>query len=454
MAILRSRRLEALLGVGLENAEYRHFAALVPVHVPESFDLDFKRERYGDSATEKRDLAGDVAALANTAGGLLILGIDEDKQARAIAAPGVVISDTEIRRIHQILADGVAPLPVFEVLPAPESADPEHGFLVIVVPRSPRAPHGVLVNEGLRFPVRNGTTTRYLSEPEVATAYRNRFARARGQAERAESIQGNVYRPLSQADDHCWVTVSLVPDMPGEFIVDHASLELARREFLGTHPTVIPTGLSWRRADVALRRLMLSGSESPERESRWLAADLHADGAGTFALNVLDGSMRGLPDAERSEVSMVCVSDEEMVNGILTGLRFLARHARDRAGAGGDALIRAGIQPGADGHPIRLSTGRRAFGETLGRPLPNPVRFAEAAAPVDSLADDGPDLVAATYLLATDLFQQFGLSDALQVTRDGALRLKYWSSVRHQALHEWAEGARVDVTDEMLPRIT
>src|SRR5260221_7351287 len=120
------------------------------------------------------------------------------------------------------------------------------------------------------------------------------------------------------------------------------------------HPTVIDTGLSWSRADVAPRRLVLSGSTQPEREARWLAADLHTDGAGTFALNALDGSMRGLPDPERREVSMVCVSDEEIVNGILTGLRFLARHARDRAGAAGDALIRARIQPGSDGHPIRL----------------------------------------------------------------------------------------------------
>lgn len=35
----------------------------------EAYDLDFKATLYGKSDKERRDLAGDVAALANTAGG-------------------------------------------------------------------------------------------------------------------------------------------------------------------------------------------------------------------------------------------------------------------------------------------------------------------------------------------------------------------------------------------------
>jgi hypothetical protein len=48
---------------------------LVSNQVPEAFDLDYKAELYGGSDSAKRALAGDVAALANTAGGLLVLGI-------------------------------------------------------------------------------------------------------------------------------------------------------------------------------------------------------------------------------------------------------------------------------------------------------------------------------------------------------------------------------------------
>ena len=95
---LRSRRLEDVLRGSLEDLTYERVERLVAGGVAEAFDLDFKQALYGTSDAAKRDLAIDVAALANTSGGLLILGIEEDNQARAIAAPGVALSDDERRR--------------------------------------------------------------------------------------------------------------------------------------------------------------------------------------------------------------------------------------------------------------------------------------------------------------------------------------------------------------------
>ncbi|MGP3989126.1 hypothetical protein [Streptomyces sp. 3N207] len=43
-------------------------SALTGGAVPEDFDLDFKTELYGRSDSAKRDLCGDVAAMANTSG--------------------------------------------------------------------------------------------------------------------------------------------------------------------------------------------------------------------------------------------------------------------------------------------------------------------------------------------------------------------------------------------------
>ena len=117
MVALRSRRLETLLGTPLDALQYEHLAALVTSQVAEAFDLDFKAQLYGNSDRDRRGLATDVAALANTAGGLLVLGIEEDRQARAVAAPGVPVSDDQITRILQIVGSLVVPLPVFEPLP-------------------------------------------------------------------------------------------------------------------------------------------------------------------------------------------------------------------------------------------------------------------------------------------------------------------------------------------------
>ncbi|MFI6494760.1 hypothetical protein [Streptomyces sp. NPDC050564] len=57
----------------------------------------FGQELYGGNDKAKRDLAGDMAVLANTAGGVLMLGVAEDDQARAAELPGVALSDGEVR---------------------------------------------------------------------------------------------------------------------------------------------------------------------------------------------------------------------------------------------------------------------------------------------------------------------------------------------------------------------
>jgi predicted HTH transcriptional regulator len=88
---------------------------LVEERVQETFDLDFKRDLYGNSDGAKRELAADVAAMANSGGGLIILGIDEDEHACAQAAPGALADDADVTRILQIVGSLVAPVPDIDV---------------------------------------------------------------------------------------------------------------------------------------------------------------------------------------------------------------------------------------------------------------------------------------------------------------------------------------------------
>lgn len=116
MVALRSARLEALLGSWLELVQHADLMTLISSQVPEAFDLDFKSEMYGPTERDRRDAATDVAALANTAGGLLVVGIEEDEQARAAAGPGVELSEADEQRIRQIVRSQVVPMPVIDVL--------------------------------------------------------------------------------------------------------------------------------------------------------------------------------------------------------------------------------------------------------------------------------------------------------------------------------------------------
>lgn len=454
MVALRSARLEALLGSRIELVQHADLMALISNHVPEAFDLDFKSEMYGPTERDRRDAATDVAALANTAGGLLILGIEEDDQARATAAPGLGLSEADERRIRQIVGSQVVPMPLIDVLRVEDPNRSGHGLVLIAVPRSPLAPHAVVVNDGLRYPRRNGATTRYLSEPEVADAYRDRFAALRRQADRANEVEKDALNRLSTTEDQAWIVMSLVPDLAGSLVVNQAALNAARDEMIGRQPLIMPTGLSWQRVSIGRRRILADGTMDNSRRARFLSADLHYDGAGTLAAFVLARRPPQVaPNADEPEARQI--DDEMVVNGVLSGLQFLARHARDRSAAGGNALIRAQLYPVWGEQPLRLTYNRgfgRGFCDSLGdRIMTDAGAPPERVAPLDALATDGPDLVAAAYLLATDVFQEFGWAEAAQLTSDGRVRLRYWREEWQDRVAQWAATAGITTTQETLP---
>jgi len=66
--------------------------------------------------------------------------------------------------------------------------------------------------------------------------------------------------------------------------------------------------------------------------------------------------------------------------------------------------------------------------------MPNPWLVpVERVASLEGLAAGGTHLVSAAYLLATDLFQEFGCPGAVQLTREGAVRLPYWARSHDRA---------------------
>ena len=422
---------------------------LVTNQVSEAFDLDFKATLYGNADRDRHALATDVAALANTAGGLLVLGIEEDDQARAVAAPGVAVSDDEIRRILQVVGSLVVPLPVFEPLPIREPGESGHGFIVVAVSRSALAPHAVIVNQGFRYPRRNGTTTRYLSEPEVASAYGERFAGAQRQVARIEEIEHEALQRLDTSGLP-WVVVSLVPDLPGDLLITGEAFKTFAQEITGQAAAVIPTGISFRRPRVGRRRLLADGNSGSSPQAEWASLELHTDGSGACSLCVLDLMERHRQGMSgEGEPLHQRVGDEALAIAVISGLLFLAKHARDRAAAGGNALMRAQIYPISPQRPTGLGHTRHyGFPDPLGdRELTARPPAAEAAAELDDIAQVGPVLAAATAQLVNEIGQAFGVAEMGQLSRDGQIRRPYWSD---QQIIRWAEQNGIEVTNDTI----
>src|SRR5262245_24114304 len=265
-------RLAALLGVpSLEGVTEALLQALVDAQVVEDQDLDFKQARYDSGPGGAFELAKDVAAFANQVGGLLIIGVAEDEQGRAAALAPVKLNDTEKGRIRQVLADRVHPMIADVAVHSLPANNGSTGYYLIYVPRSIQAPHAVRHKDQpyLCYPVRNGTTTRYLAETEIAARYRDRFSLARDQVSRLNRLHSEGSR--GENPDVLAVAVALVPAIPGSRPLTGSGPKVS--DFLSTweSPQAQLSGKSLGNFSVARRRLRC--------ENPYLLLELHTDGA-------------------------------------------------------------------------------------------------------------------------------------------------------------------------------
>ncbi|MEP7247901.1 MAG: ATP-binding protein [Gammaproteobacteria bacterium] len=452
MVALRSRRLDSLFGAQLDQLTDLHIRSLVANSVAEAFDLDFKQELYRNTDADRRSLAGDVAAMANTAGGVLILGLQEDEQAVAKDAPGVDLSDAEQQRMRQIVASLVAPMPMFDIITVPDVGSTTHGYYVIAIPRSPSAPHAVLVNDGLRYPKRNGSTTRYLSEPEVAAAYRDRLAGVEAQTGRIALVEADASARID-LDMDTWVMVTMVPDLAGSLDITYALQQEFQAQTVGQSTLDIVGGgyTTFQRTRVGSRRLLADGGSHGSTKATWASADYHSDGSGAYSHALPDLLQRRRAESEPPESNTQVVDDESIVIGVLTGLRRLALHARDRTAAGGNALVRASLLPRL-GWPLEIGHTRGwGSGESRsGVALQLASVAAETVASIDDLAAAGPELVSVAAGLVDELGQAFDIAEMGQLTREGEIRVRYWNHPWQERVKEWAEQHGVAVTDQTL----
>jgi hypothetical protein len=124
------------------------------------------RQEFKRQVGSAEDVARQVAAMAAADGGEIYYGVDEDRNTGlAGAIRGLEAVSRQEERVCQIIRSKVAPVPVPEVdvYAVHDPSSPGRGVLVVDVPRSENGPHMV---DG-RYPIRDGTKTRYLDHHEV-----------------------------------------------------------------------------------------------------------------------------------------------------------------------------------------------------------------------------------------------------------------------------------------------
>jgi predicted HTH transcriptional regulator len=94
----------------LGDVTYEDLEDLLRSEVREGKSIDYKRALPGNSEGQKKEFLYDVSSFANTVGGDLIIGVDEDKGLPVeIPAFSCENIDEELQRLDSILMSGVEP---------------------------------------------------------------------------------------------------------------------------------------------------------------------------------------------------------------------------------------------------------------------------------------------------------------------------------------------------------
>lgn len=296
----------------------------VDARLEETDDLDWK-ESLPQPPRDGRwnEFAKDVAAMANTRGGLLIYGVSD-----SVDLVGIDPSSVNEQQLQAWIRNHVQPyLSGLDML---RLTDPESGLSVLVVdvPASQVAPHLVYGTAGRDkeqmaavAPWRDGDHTAWMPEHRLARAYQDRFARqeqAGRELERHLDYAAELALSHSAPSD-AWVVVAArlqrpvpraVPAPSAVRVRDLLTAALQRsQELKGEFQRGMPVLRNIvPQARAGLRRWVVSNflTSAEASGTRPVFAELHHDGTSVLATNL---SWRALGQREDVKVPLPVRTD-------------------------------------------------------------------------------------------------------------------------------------------------
>jgi hypothetical protein len=218
MAIMWSR-IHVELGLSPRPLTHAMVAQAVAQRVRENEDLDWKQDMAwkkdvpADVKEKKKwEFAKDVAAMANTRGGLIVFGVKEENE-EAVELTGVPNDERERQNLRSLAWQRVRPLIDGLVIEPLIDEAGAQGLIVVSVPGSQDSPHVVGERNEMGVPYRDGSETRWMTESQLERAYRDRFARRADDRAALSALIDDLVSEI-RLESGVWVAVSARPVAP------------------------------------------------------------------------------------------------------------------------------------------------------------------------------------------------------------------------------------------------
>ena len=164
--------------------------SLIENQVPEGQHIEYKREFKFDTDANKKELLADVCSFANSGGGIILYGIEEEKDEnnKNTGLPkqitGLTINiDETIGSLDESIRKNIEPVLIGSKIESREAK--EKTLLVLFIPRSSNHPHRVTFKGSKKFYKRYGTSKDEIPIEEL----QNDFLRGRELSKRISEFR-------------------------------------------------------------------------------------------------------------------------------------------------------------------------------------------------------------------------------------------------------------------------
>ncbi|MFF5576002.1 AlbA family DNA-binding domain-containing protein [Streptomyces luteogriseus] len=185
--------------------------AAVTAGTTETNDLDWKGELPPAKGLTQTDFPKDVAAMANSGGGVIVYGVLESQKAATGRVDVGEFDEAYERSLRSAAITAISP-PVFGLNVHRLEAEGKRA-IVVEVPASVDGPHLIYRNDYFGAPVRNDSDTVWMKERQIEVMYRARFEERRHASEALDALFGEASAGRD-SDKRAWLIAVAHPRIP------------------------------------------------------------------------------------------------------------------------------------------------------------------------------------------------------------------------------------------------